>query len=1192
MQKILWLWSLLFLVIQIPAHSQCPQPAFTLPDTVCINEPFDIINNSTNAIRYEWDFCSGDLEKQPVLQTVTTLTSAVTPTDITHVFDGVSWYGFASSRDNHKLFRLDYGSSLENTPTIVDLGNPSGLLSRPEQMKILKVGSEWIGMLVNINNFINEFSITKLNFGNSPANNPIATNISTLKKYVRFPRGIELIDDNGNLIALIANAQSNVLTIANFGSTGNEELTVSDIKNISFPNTTTGHNIMSTSVMKVCNQWVGLAVSYSNKIYKLQFGNQLFSVPSITPIAVAESLNLSPVKVSLTTDSGKYYGFVMHSNGKLLRLDFGPDLVTGTPHVKEIFNIVGDMVGMEFTRTAANEYYIYTVDWQAKHVYKLPFPQDCSANNSSSISTSPTNIFYNTGGVKKINLTAYNSIGNANLYVDSVFVRPALTANFTVENLCEGSHTLFFSPASPEGNQIKSWLWDFGDGATSTVENPIHSFTTAGTKPVKLTLTDRCNNSVAFTKDIVIYKISTANFVAPTEVCSYEETMFQDASTITDDTIVAWKWAFGNGDTLKTKNPTYTYKEPGNYAVTLMITGVSGCTVSITKSIAVNPGANVHFSVENACFGNQTAFTDLTEFSDETKFVSRKWNFGDGQTSDLPNPVHQYQNEGSYTVTLAVQNNRGCTVIHSKIITISQPPQPTFSYSLACSGEPTQFFDESIVPQGEITSWLWNFGDPSSGISNIAESQNPSHIFSASGRYAVTLKVQTIHGCIDSISRTVQVIQSPQSRFAYQVDCNNKQVNFSDQTVAAEVITSWYWDFGDNSNSTEQNPVHVYSNPGTYTVSLITAAASRCTNSFSQTIQVNDAPITDFNLPELLCINNTLLFTDQSRAATNDYIISWEWDFGSFGTSTQKSPSISFTSEVSITIPVTLKIITAAGCQAILTRNILLQAPPVTSFTYKAVSTFTPLQLQFSSSADGEVANYFWEFGDGESSEEKNPIHTYKQSGTYTVSLWVENAQGCQVMLEKEITLSTVVDSIELKLEYVEAAHVNDMIQLTAYIHNNSPFTIQELHFVTIMNGQDKSQERWQGSLQPGKGLKHTYTIAQSNISSVCIFAEDAINQYTSNRQCINLKNQFLLLDPYPNPANRMVTLPVLMPAQDTVQISVTDVAGKQVYSITSDLLHTGFNEISLGLTPLKPGMYLLQLNYAGKSLFKKFILQ
>ncbi|MDO1448833.1 PKD domain-containing protein [Rhodocytophaga aerolata] len=1192
MQKIVLLCILLFLVIRIPSHSQCPQPAFTLPDTVCINEPFNIINNSTNAVRYEWDFCSGDLEKKPTLQTVTTLTTAVTPTDITHVFDGLNWYGFVSSRDNHKLFRLDYGSSLDNTPAIVDLGNPSGLLSRPEQMKIIKVGSEWIGMVVNLNNFVNGFSVTKLNFGNSLTNVPVAIVVNPLKDYVQFPRGIELINDNGNLIALIANTQSNVLTIVNFGNSFDKELAALDIKSVPLPNTTTGHNIMGISVLKVCDQWVGLAVSYSNKMYKLQFGNQLFSAPSITPITVAESLNLSPVKVSLTTDSGKYYGFVMHSNGKLLRLDFGSDMVTDTPQVKEIASIVGDMVGMELTKTATNKYYLYTVDWQAKYVYKLPFPQDCSANNINSTSASPTNISYNTGGIQKITLVAYNSTGNSSIYVDSVFVRQAITADFTATNLCEGSHTQFFSPASPVGNQIKSWLWDFGDGTTSNAENPIHSFATAGTKPVKLIITDVCNNSVAFTKDIGIYKTSTASFVAPVEVCSYEEVSFQDASTIIDDTIVAWKWDFGNGDTLKIKNPIYTYKQPGNYAITLTITGISGCTVSVTKSIVVNPGANVNFSVENACFGNQTAFRDLTEFGNETNFVAKTWNFGDGYTSDLLNPVHQYQNEGSYTVTLSVQNDRGCTVTHSKIITISQPPQPSFSYSLACNGEPTLFFDESTVPQGEITSWLWNFGDPSSGVSNLAESQNPSHIFSASGSYAVTLKVQTIYGCVDSISRTIQVIQSPQSRFAYQLDCTNKQVNFSDQTFAAEAITSWYWDFGDNSSSTEQNPAHIYSNPGTYTVSLITTAASRCTNSFSQAIQVNDAPIADFILPEFVCINTTLLFTDQSRAATNDYIINWEWDFGSFGTSTQRSPSIHFASEKSISIPVTLKITTAAGCQAMLTNNILLQAPPVVAFVYKAVSTFTPLQLQFSSSADGEMAKYFWEFGDGEISEEKNPVHTYKQSGTYLVSLRVENAQGCQVALEKEITLSTVADSFELKLEYIEAIPVNGMLQLTAYIHNNSPYTIQELDFVTILNGQDENQENWQGSLQPGKGLKYTYTIAQSNISSICIFAEDAVRQYTSNRQCISLKNQFSLLDPYPNPANRMVTLPVLMPAQSTVQISVRDVTGRKVYSITSDLLHTGFNEISLGLAPLKPGMYLIQLNYAGNSLFKKFIVQ
>jgi hypothetical protein len=112
MQKFLLLWicGILCSVLAIPARAQCPQPAFTLPDTVCINEPFNIINNSTGAVGYEWDFCSGDLAETPTVTELLTVPGASIPTNITIVFDGTHWFGFFFSRENNLLFRLDFGA--------------------------------------------------------------------------------------------------------------------------------------------------------------------------------------------------------------------------------------------------------------------------------------------------------------------------------------------------------------------------------------------------------------------------------------------------------------------------------------------------------------------------------------------------------------------------------------------------------------------------------------------------------------------------------------------------------------------------------------------------------------------------------------------------------------------------------------------------------------------------------------------------------------------------------------------------------------------------------------------------------------------------------------------------------------------------------------------------------------------------
>jgi hypothetical protein len=127
------------------ALSQCPQPSFTIPDTVCINEPFDIINKTVEADRYKWDFCSGDLNEDPTITELLTVPGASIPTNITTVFDGINWFGFFFSRENNLLFRLDFGSSLDNTPTVVNVGN-LGEINRAEPLEFIKEGSNWYGL--------------------------------------------------------------------------------------------------------------------------------------------------------------------------------------------------------------------------------------------------------------------------------------------------------------------------------------------------------------------------------------------------------------------------------------------------------------------------------------------------------------------------------------------------------------------------------------------------------------------------------------------------------------------------------------------------------------------------------------------------------------------------------------------------------------------------------------------------------------------------------------------------------------------------------------------------------------------------------------------------------------------------------------------------------------------------------------
>jgi PKD repeat protein len=1165
---------------------QCPGTLFSVPDTVCINEPVSVGNQTVGATRYQWDFCSGDFNTHPLMQIVSTVTSAAVPSDITTVFDGTNWFGFVCSRNNSAILRLNYGTSLDNIPAVTNLGNIGGQFNFPNGIKLFKEGSNWYGLVVNIfGNSAN--NLLKLDFGSSLTNTPAVINISSVSPALNQPRGIDIVQDNGKLIVAIANYGGKKITLVNFGSSINNSPDKSDISHIGgFQD-----ELAKISLIKHCNDWYAFAIG--TNVYRLDFSSDLMSVPAISN--VTDALNIDGISNIKFYQEKDIMAVAVTRFGKVHLLNFGNDIANTPVAVKNISTngIVNDLESLELIRTGT-DFHGFVVDWNSNRLVKLTYTNNCHSTVTTSASQHPDDFSYARTGWNLITLTAFDTNGNIRSYTDSVFVRPAIPADFTATYLCEGSATRFSSPVTAPGNKAKAWYWEFGDGYTSVEENPEHLFDAPGKKNVKLTITDVCNKTTTFTKEITIYRSSTPDFIAPSEICSSQLIAFKDVSSVIDDTIVSWQWDFGNGQGSTEQEPVYAYAGAGNYTITLTITGKSGCKVSVAKAIAVKPGAIVDFSVQNTCLGNETAFTDLTEFSGETSFMSRVWEFGDGETSELPNPVHTYQASGNYPVTLTVQNNIGCSISYTRTIVISLPPDPDFSFSLACTGEATSFFDETTLPQGQIVSWEWDFGEAVRDTNNYSDQRNPTHVFAREGNYTVRLKVHTTYGCVDSVSRTIQVISSPQSSFAYQLNCDTREILFSDQTLATadNPVTGWYWDFGDGNTSQLQHPVHTYSKPGRYTVQLITTALSRCTNNYSRTVQVSNKPVPDFTLSGSLCINNTLVFTDKSVVDESDYIISREWDFGIFGSSTAEQPSVTFTSAEATEVPVSLKITTFAGCQVIVSRNISLQASPGAGFTYRIPSVLDPLQVQFAGQVSGEVVTYQWDFGDGKESKEKNPVHRYEQSGTYTVVFTAENARGCRSSREEILAVSTVSDSFKLKLENIEVTPVNGMLQVTAYIRNTSSFAIEELLFSTQAGHQAVIQTNWQGNLQPGKGMKYSYSIPSGHVASVCVMVKDVARNTASNKQCAGLAEKFMVLEPYPNPAHTVIHQPLILPANANVEISLTDILGQPYGQFFTGIVNSGYREIPLQVMHLKPGIYFIRCSAGGAVFSKKVLIQ
>ncbi len=309
---------------------------------------------------------------------------------------------------------------------------------------------------------------------------------------------------------------------------------------------------------------------------------------------------------------------------------------------------------------------------------------------------------------------------------------------------------------------------------------------------------------------------------------------------------------------------------------------------------------------------------------------------------------------------------------------------------------PVSFRDLST---GIPTSWLWDFGD-----GNLSTLQNPSHIYTSSGIFTVTLTVTNEHGMdtssqVDTI--TVDFIP-PAANFTASVTggLSPLPVDFTD-TSALGIPTSWSWDFGDGGSSTLQNPSHTYTASGVYTVSLM------ATNAYGSTTQVQtDLVAVDF-IPPLAGFSATpttgaspyvVTFTDESTAGI---ATSWAWNFGDGVGSSLQNPTHTYT--VPGFYSVSLIASNAYGSNTlILTDYIEVTAGPtiLANFTGTPTSGTAPLQVSFTDLSIGNIIAWDWNFGDGGSSSLQNPTHTFLTPDEYDIALTVTNALGKDSCLE------------------------------------------------------------------------------------------------------------------------------------------------------------------------------------------------
>ncbi|MGE5518690.1 MAG: PKD domain-containing protein, partial [Candidatus Dadabacteria bacterium] len=331
-------------------------------------------------------------------------------------------------------------------------------------------------------------------------------------------------------------------------------------------------------------------------------------------------------------------------------------------------------------------------------------------------------------------------------------------------------------------------------------------------------------------------------------------------------------------------------------------------------------------------------------------------------------------------------------------------PVPDFTITASgCVSDSVKFTDISNTNGRNAYIWGWNYGD---GSFMSGSQQNAQHLYTAAGTYPIKFSLITDIGCLsDTLQKSVTLSSPPVAKFGvYTPFCVGKSLSFSDSSsTTTSSITKWYWDFGDGTPvitaTTGASQAHTFASTGIYSVKLKVENASGCQSTiFSKQVTVSSNPVSSFSFGNACLPSGNMQFTNLSTINDGTQAqLTYNWDFGDGGTTaTSTNPSHVYTGTGPYDVK--LSVTSNNGCATDTIKKVsTIYAQPQASFTAPADVCFgTQVSFTDGSTAPGStVAQWAWNFGDGQASTQQSPTHTYASAGTFTVTLTITSAVGC-----------------------------------------------------------------------------------------------------------------------------------------------------------------------------------------------------
>ena len=621
--------------------------------------------------------------------------------------------------------------------------------------------------------------------------------------------------------------------------------------------------------------------------------------------------------------------------------------------------------------------------------------------------------------------------------------------------------------------------------------------------------------------------------------------------------------------------------ESGQYWV--KVTDRLGCKAADTANISVlGIAPTPDFTHTALCATRAIEFSNLSHSNDDSQITAYLWQFGDGGVSVEQSATHSYALSGTYSMQLTVSSSNGCSNILKKTLVVDSLPAAAFAPAQACSFNDVQFTDLSTTPVSYLTEWQWTMND------SVFAERNPHTTFRTAGDIPVQLVVSTAHGCTDTLRSSIIILQGPDVDFGYSATCLKTPVYFSNRTTSAfNLAASYQWLIDDEEKSTMRSPNFVFTDTGTYKISLtVKQLANGCVATRSRYINILPPPDVRISAGTV-CQNQPSAIT-ATNIEPGNIVCQWVWIIDKTTGAEGQTTTVNFETEGRHSISVTAT--DTAGCTDKGDTTIVVRPIPTALFTALPDRGPVPFETELlnnSTNAD----SYEWLMSDGTTSQAEELSHTFAESGSHTIALVAKNQYGCIDTLRRIVT--AIVPNTDLVLIDAESDLSDGYISISALVANNSPYDLAN----TVINWNDNLghnvREVIADTIKSGKIYHYTFTAkigadTPNRLKYICVNVEPDVNDDNTpdnNQFCITMNPDEFSIEPAkPNPADNLMKISYIIPEEGNVKIELYNQTGLFVGTLFNGTAAAGYNELRLDASLLKSGMYHYRITYGGRS--------